>query len=90
MLPGKQYSEAQRAYALAFQLDPASSTAEADLGQAYALAGDWENASHYLEDALQKDPLNLSVASQLMDIYGKQGATAKAADLSKRMQASMK
>lgn len=90
LLPGKQYSEAQRAYALAFQLDPASSTAEADLGQAYALAGDWENASHYLEDALQKDPVNLSVASQLMDIYGKQGATAKAADLSKRMQASMK
>jgi tetratricopeptide (TPR) repeat protein len=90
LLPGKQYSEAQRAYALALQLDPASSTAEADLGQAYALAGDLENASHYFEDALQKDRLNLSVASQLMDIYGRQGDTAKAADLSKRMQAAMK
>lgn len=90
LLSGKQYSEAQRAYARAFELDPASSTAEADLGQAYAFAGEWDTAAHYLEDALRKDSLNLSVATLLMDIYGKQGDTAKAAELSKRMRTAMK
>ena len=90
LLSGKQYAEAQRAYARAFELDPSSTTAEADLGQAFALAGDSEAAIHYLEDALRKDPVNLSVASLLMDIYGKQGNTAKAADLSNRMRAAMK
>jgi hypothetical protein len=90
LLSGKQYSEAQRAYTRAFDLNPASATAEADLGQAYAAAGDLDMATHYLEDALEKDSLNLSVATLLMDIYGKQGNTAKAHELSSRMRVAMK
>jgi pentatricopeptide repeat protein len=39
---------------------------------------------------LTKDPLNLSVATLLMEIYSKQGDAAKAADLTKRMRAAMK
>lgn len=90
LLSAKRYSEAQKAYARAFELDPGSSTAEADLGQSYAFAGQWDSAVHYLEDSLAKDPLNLSVATLLMEIYDKQGDAAKAADLSQRMRAAMK
>jgi tetratricopeptide (TPR) repeat protein len=90
LLWGRQYFEAERAYGRAFELDPASAMAEADLGQAYASAGEWNTATRYLEDALAKDSLNLSVATLLMDIYHEQGDTAKAAELSKRMRAAMK
>ena len=90
LLWGRQYSEAEKAYGRAFELNPASAIAEADLGQAYASAGEWDTATRYLEDALAKDFLNLSVATLLMDIYHEQGDTAKAAELSKRMRAAMK
>lgn len=90
LLWGRQYFEAERAYGRAFELDPASAMAEADLGQAYASAGEWDTATRYLEGAIAKDSLNLSVATLLMDIYHEQGDTAKAAELSKRMRAAMK
>jgi predicted Zn-dependent protease len=90
LLSVKQDSEAKRAYKRAFELDPSSTLKEADLGMAYASSGESDVAVQYLEDTLTKDPLNLSVATLLMDIYSKQGDTAKAADLTKRMRAAMK
>jgi hypothetical protein len=90
LLSGKQYSEAERAYNRAFELDPSSTLKEANLGSAYASSGESDIAAQYLEDALTKDPLNLSIATLLMDIYGKQGDSAKAADLAKRVRAAMK
>jgi tetratricopeptide (TPR) repeat protein len=90
LLALKQDFEAKRAYARALELDPSSAIKEADLGQAYASNGESDAAIRYLEDSLTKDPLNLSVASFLMDIYSKQGDTARAADLTARMRAAMK
>ena len=90
LLSVKENSEAKRAYARAFALDPASTLKEADLGLAYASSGESDVAAEYLEDTLSKDLLNLPVATLLMDIYSKQGDAAKAADLTKRMRAAMK
>jgi hypothetical protein len=90
LLSVKQNSEAMRAYTRAFELDPSSTLKEADLGLAYASSGESDVAIRYLEDTLTKDPLNLSVATLLMEIYSKQGDAAKAADLTKRMRAAMK
>ena len=90
LLSVKQNSEAMRAYTRAFELDPSSTLKEADLGLAYASSGESDVAVRYLEDTLTKDPVNLSVATLLMEIYTKQGDTAKAADLTKRMRAAMK
>ena len=90
LMLGKQYPEAQRAYARAFALDPASATKETDLGQAYSSAGEWNAATQYLEDALAKDNLNLSAATLLMNIYKRQGNAAKAMDLSERVHTAMK
>lgn len=89
LLLGRQYSEAQLAYARAFELDPASTTRETQLGQALAASGDWKDATHYLEDALSKDALNLGAAATLMDIYQKHGDTNKANELSTRIHAAM-
>jgi tetratricopeptide (TPR) repeat protein len=90
LLALKQDSEAKRAYTRAFELELSSAIKEADLGQAYASNGESDAAIRYLEDSLTKDPLNLSVASLLMDIYSKQGDAAKAADLTTRIRAAMK
>jgi hypothetical protein len=90
LLSAKRYPEAQKAFGRAFELDPGSSTAEADLGQSYAFAGESDTAVRYLEDSLAKDPLNLAVATLLMEIYDRQGEAAKAADLSHRMRTAMK
>jgi tetratricopeptide (TPR) repeat protein len=90
LLLGKQYSEAQKACARAFELDPKSATRETNLGQTYASAGDWDHAEFYLEDAMTKDSLNLAAATLLMDIYDKQGDEAKAAALSKKLHSLLK
>ncbi len=90
LLLGKQYSEAQQAYARAFELDPTSAQKETDLGQAYASAGEFGPAVHYLEDAMVKDSLNLPAAALLLNIYQQQGETAKAAALASRIHEAMK
>jgi tetratricopeptide (TPR) repeat protein len=75
---GKQFSEAVLAFELAERCDPKSSSAEANLGSAYAASGKNGLAESHLERALEIDPMNLSTAEQLIDLYEKDGETTKA------------
>lgn len=89
LLLGKQYSEAQAAYARALELEPNSAQKETDMGQAYASAGQLDLAVRHLEDAMAKDALNLPAAALLLNIYQQQGETAKAAALASRIHEAM-
>jgi hypothetical protein len=73
---GKQYDEAARAFELALLYD---------LAQAYQASGKLELAQPHLEKALQIDPLNLSAAKLLMELYSRAGEPAKAEDVSRRI-----
>jgi hypothetical protein len=75
---GQQFSEAAIAFELAARCDPGSSSAEANLGSAYAASGSNEAAEFHLQRALDLDPLNLGAAEQLIGLYEKDGATLKA------------
>ena len=85
LLVGREYSEAVRAFELAVRFDPKSSPKEADLGNAYAALGDQAMAERHLEKAVDLDPLNLSAAIQLIEIYNKNGEGTKAKQLSERL-----
>ena len=82
---GRQYGEAVQAFELAVRFDPISSQKEASLGQAYAALGDQKQAERHLEEATELDPLNLSAATHLIGIYNRNGETAKADELSKKI-----
>jgi hypothetical protein len=75
---GRQFSEAAIAFEIAERCNPNSTTAQANLGSAYAATGRNELAKSHLERALDLDPMNLSAAEQLIGLYEKDGDTAKA------------
>ncbi len=75
---GGKYSEAVIAFGMAARCDPQSSSMENSLGSAYAAMGKNAVAETHLEQALALDPMNLSAAQQLIDLYEKDGATEKA------------
>jgi hypothetical protein len=75
---GRQFSEAAIAFEFAARCDPRSSSAEANLGSAYAASGKNDVAEFHLERALDLDPMNLSAAEQLIGLYEKAGETTKA------------
>ena len=75
---GRQISEAVIAFELAERCDPKSSSAEANLGSAYAASEKNEAAETHLERALDLDPMNLNAAEQLIGLYEKDGQTTKA------------
>ena len=85
LLAGRQYSEAVQAFELAVRFDAQSSPKEANLGSAYAALGDQAMAEQHLEKAMDLDPLNLSAAIQLIEIYHKNGEGKKATQLSERI-----
>jgi Flp pilus assembly protein TadD len=85
LLAGQKYREAVRAFELAVKYDPTSSSKEANLGQAYAGAGQTADAEPHLEKSLELDRLNLTAAGLLMRLYEQTGQVAKAEELSKRL-----
>jgi hypothetical protein len=85
LLAGRQYAEAVQAFELAVRFDSKSSPKEANLGNAYAALGDQTMAEQHLEKAMDLDPLNLSAAIQLIEIYNKKGEGTKATQLSERL-----
>ncbi|MFZ0661433.1 MAG: tetratricopeptide repeat protein [Acidobacteriaceae bacterium] len=89
LLMGRQYSEAERAFQVALDLDPNSDIKQANAGRAYASAGDFDKAKPYLERALQLDPLDLETASLLIKIDKSQGNLAEAAQISSRTRRAM-
>jgi tetratricopeptide (TPR) repeat protein len=85
LLVGRQYGEAEQAFALAVHFDPGSSPKELNLAEAYDALGDEKLAEQHLEKAIELDPLNLNAATLLMSIYDKDGEPAKSEELSKRI-----
>jgi tetratricopeptide (TPR) repeat protein len=85
LFAGHKYDEAAEAFELDVRFDPASSTKQASLGQTYLAIGKPDLAERHLENAMELDPLNLSAAALLIKIYDKDGKTAKADELSKRL-----
>jgi hypothetical protein len=82
---GRQYEEARQAFELAVRYDPKSSPKETNLAQAYAGLGDEKLAQQHLEKAMELDPLNLTAAALLINIYDKNGEWAKSEALSRKL-----
>ena len=88
LLLGRQYDEAQMAFERAWTLDPGSPVKEAALAQALDSGGMLDQAQPHLEHALSEDPLDLSAAQLLLQIYDRLGETEKATELSRRLAAA--
>ncbi|MGA9981434.1 MAG: c-type cytochrome [Candidatus Sulfotelmatobacter sp.] len=87
LLLGKQSTEAELAFERALQLDPDSATGETNAASAYLQAGDVDQAVAHLERAVTIDPLHLPADMPLIDLYKRQGNTAKAAELAEKVSA---
>lgn len=87
LLLGKQSTEAELAFERALQLDPHSATGETNAASAYLQAGDLDVAVAHLERAVTIDPLHLPADMPLIDLYGRRGNAAKAAELADRVSA---
>ena len=85
LLIGRQFAEAAIAFEMAARCDPKSSSAEANLGSAYAAAGRNDVAEVHLERALDLDAMNLGAAEQLIGLYENGGDTAKAEALKNKI-----
>jgi len=89
LLLGKQPREALRAFQRVLELTPDDAGAEEDTGVAYLESGDVERAASRLEHALQLDPLRLTAAAALREVYRKQGMDEKAAALANPLEAAL-
>jgi photosynthetic reaction center cytochrome c subunit len=89
LLLAKQSTEAELAFDRALQLDPNSATGETNAASAYLQAGDMAGAVAHLERAVTIDPLHLPAAMPLIDLYKRQGNSAKAAELADRISAAV-
>ncbi len=89
LLLAKQTSDAKFAFERALQLDPSSPLTEASAASPYMQEGDAGGAIAHLERAVALDPLFLPAASTLIDLYQKQGETAKASELTSRIKVAM-
>jgi len=87
LLLGKQSTEAELAFEHALQLDPNSVGDETNAASAYLQADDISSAVSHLERAVAMDPLHLPADMPLIDLYKRQGNTAKAAELADKVGA---
>jgi predicted CXXCH cytochrome family protein len=81
LLLGKEPAEALKAFTRVLELEPGRSGNEEDVGVACFEAGNVNCAAAHLERALQLDPLRLSAADALQEVYRKQGDSKRAAAL---------
>ena len=89
LLLGKEPLEALRAFEKVLQLSPISAVNEKDVGMASLESGQFDRAGPHLERALELDPLLLSAATALQEVYKRQGNNEKAAALSEQMRRAM-
>ena len=87
LLMGNQPGEAQIAFERVLALDGSGAIDEENAGRAYLAGGNVASAEVHLESALRLDPLLLSTAELLEDIYQKQGDTAKQMMVAERVRA---
>jgi photosynthetic reaction center cytochrome c subunit len=90
LLVGKKSSEAELAFDRALELNPNSAVEETNAAAAHQQAGDIDGTIAHLERAVAIDPLHLSAASELINLYRQQGSAKKANELSDRVAALMK
>jgi len=84
LLLGKEPLEALRAFEQVLHLLPANAVSEEDVGIACLESGQVEQAASHLSRALELDPLLLSAATALQELYRRQGGSVKAAELAAR------
>ena len=89
LLLGKEPLESLKAFERVLQLVPDNASSEEDVGLALLESGQVEKAASHLERALDLDPLLLSAAASLQEVYRRQGAAGKAAALGDRMRRAM-
>ncbi len=89
LLLGKQTSEAAIAFERALKLDPGSAIAEARAAAPYIQGGDADRAIAHLQRAVALDPMDLPTALALIDLYQKQGKSAEAAEISRKIKVAM-
>lgn len=89
LVAGRQFSEAEIALERALQLDPDSAEAEARAAAPYIQDGNTDRAIAHLQRAMALDPLNLSAASALTNLYRKLGMSAESAELSAKITAQL-
>jgi Flp pilus assembly protein TadD len=89
LLLGKESVEALRAFERVLQLVPDSANGEEDAGVASLEAGQLGKAAAHLERALTLDPLQLSAAAALQEVYRKQGLKEKGDALANRIRLAM-
>jgi hypothetical protein len=90
LLLGKQPRDALRAFQRVLEVTPDDAGAEEDTGVAYLESGDADSAASHLKRSLQLDPLRLSAAAALREIYRKQGLDEKAAALANPLEAALR
>ena len=90
LLLGKEPLEALRAFDRVLQLVPDGAGSEEDVGMAALESGQVEKAASHLTKALELDPLLLSAATALQELYRNQGDTEKAAAVADQIQRAMR
>jgi hypothetical protein len=90
LLLGKHPLEALRAFERVLQLEPNNSINEEDVGTAFLESGQVEKAASHLERAMELDPLQLSAATALQEVYRRQGHNEKAAALADQIRSRMR
>ncbi|HEX4167823.1 MAG TPA: hypothetical protein VHZ55_20355 [Bryobacteraceae bacterium] len=86
LLLGKQPCEAKIAFDQLVRTNPMNPANEENAGRAEALCGDVPAGVQHLERALDLDPLLLSAAGTLEELYRQQGDIAKQTALQERMR----
>lgn len=89
LLVGKQNSEAEIAFERGLQLNPNSALAEARAAAPYIQDGNVDQAIAHLQRAMARDPLNLSAASTLIDLYRKRGQFAESSELATKIKTQL-
>ncbi len=89
LLAGGQPQEALKAFELVLQLKPNMATNEENVGLAFLASGHMEKAASHLKRAVQLDPLLLSPATALEEVYRKQGNNEAADAVADRMRRAM-
>jgi hypothetical protein len=90
LLLGKEPIEALRAFERVLQLVPANANSEEDVGVACLESGQLEKAESHLTKALELDPLLLTAATALEELYRKQGDSEKADAVASRIGRAMR
>ncbi len=89
LMAGNQAREAKFAFERVLQLNASNPAYEENAGRADLACGNIEEAVGHLERALELDPLLLSAAEVLEEIYQERGEVAKQAALAEQMRKAM-